>query len=150
MNRQGPNEPFLSKKYQSKKITFYNRQKTYKIESVKFQIALSENVFGFEQIDVSSTTDSTLIFQEIRKEVEEYLLEESDNADSTDRISNFQSTFSDKIQEEFDKLLDSNTDKKRFLRALTRIFALLLNNKVNTLEKIKRILKIAIEKTMKL
>ena len=111
---------------------------------------MSKNVVGFEQIDVSSTADSTLIFEEIRKEVEEYLLEESDDADSTDRISNFQSTLSDKIQEEFDKLLDSNTDKKRFLRALTRIFALLLNNKVNTLEKIKRILRIAIEKTMKL
>ena len=150
MNRQGSNEPFLSKKYQSKKITLYNRSKAYKIESVKFQIALSKNVFGFEQIDVSSTADSTLIFEEIRKEVEEYLLEESDDADSTDRISNFQSTSSDKIQEEFGKLLDSNTDKKCFLRALTQKFALLLNNKVNTLEKIKRILKIAIEKTMKL
>ena len=150
MNRQGPNEPFLSKKYQSKKITFYNRQKTYKIESVKFQIALSKNVFGFEQIDVSSTTDSTLIFQEIRKEVEEYLLEESDNADSTDRIFNFLSTLSDKIQEEFDELLDGNTNKKRFLRALTRIFALLLNIKVDMLEKIKRVLKIAVETTIKL
>ena len=31
--------------------------------------------FGFEQIDVSSKAGSTLIFEEIKKEVEEYLLE---------------------------------------------------------------------------
>ena len=113
-------------------------------------MALSKSLFGFEQIDAGSIADSTLIFEEIRKEVEEYLLEESDNADSTDRIFNFLSTLSDKIQEEFDELLDGNTNKKRFLRALTRIFALLLNIKVDMLEKIKRVLKIAVETTIKL
>ena len=107
-------------------------------------MALSKSLFGFEQIDAGSIADSTLIFEEIRKEVEEYLLEESDNADSTDRIFNFLSTLSDKIQEEFD------ANKKRFLRALTRIFALLLNIKVDMLEKIKRVLKIAVETTIKL
>ena len=90
-----------------------------------------KNLFGFKQIDVSSTADSTLIFEEIRKEVEEYLLEESDDADSTDEIFDFLSTLSDKIQEEFDELLDGNTDKKRFFRALTRIFALRLNTKAS-------------------
>ena len=113
-------------------------------------MALSKSLFGFEQIDAGSIADSTLIFEEIRKEVEEYLLEESDNADSTDRIFNFLSTLSDKIQEEFDELLDGNTNKKRFLRALTQIFALLLNIKVDMLEKIKRVLKIAVETTIKL
>ena len=113
-------------------------------------MALLKNLFGFEQIDVGSIADSTLIFEEIRKEVEEYLLEESDNADSTDRIFNFLSTLSDKIQEEFDELLDGNTNKKRFLRALTQIFDLLLNIKVDMLEKIKRVLKIAVETTIKL
>ena len=134
----------------SKKITSYNRQKAYKISSVKFQMALSKNLFGFEQIDVSSTAGTTLIFEEIRKEVEEYLLEESDDADSTDGIFDFLSTLPDTIQEEFDKLLDGNTNKKCFIRALTRIFALLLNMEAEILEKIKRILKIAIETTIKM
>ena len=134
----------------SKKITSYNRQKAYKISSVKFQMALSKNLFGFEQIDVSSTAGNTLIFEEIRKEVEEYLLEESDDADSADGIFDFLSTLPDTIQEEFDKLLDDNTNKKCFLRALTRIFALLLNMKAEILEKIKRTLKIAIETTIKI
>ena len=105
-------------------------------------MALSKNLFGFEETDVSSTSDSTLIFEEIRKEAEEYLLEESDDTDSTDGIFHFLSTLSDKIQEEFD------TNKKHFFRALTRIFALLLNTKVDTPEKIKRILKIAVETTI--
>ena len=101
-------------------------------------MALSKNLFGFEQIDVSSTAASTLIFEEIRKEVEEYLLEESDGADSTDGIFDFLSALPDKIQQEFDELLDSNTDKKRFLRALIGIFAPLLNTKVDTPEKNKK------------
>ena len=35
----------------------------------------TENFFGFEQIEVSSNIDSTFIFEEIRKEGEEYMLE---------------------------------------------------------------------------
>ena len=34
----------------------------------------SNNLFGFEQIDVDSRVYSTLIFEEIRKELEEYLI----------------------------------------------------------------------------
>ena len=85
----------------------------------------TKNLFRFKQIDDGTNIDSTLIFEEIRKEVEEYLLGESEDTDSTDGVFYFLSTLSEKIQEEFDELLDGNTDKKRFLRALTRIFALL-------------------------
>lgn len=41
----------------------------------------SKNLFGFEQIGVGSESDSTLIFEEIRKEEEDYLLGESDDTD---------------------------------------------------------------------
>ena len=74
---------------------------------------MSENLFGFEHTEVSSETDSTLIFEEIRKEVEEYLLGESDSTELTDRVFDFLTTLYEKIQEEFDKLLDSDSDKKR-------------------------------------
>ena len=110
----------------------------------------SENIFSFEQIRVGSAIVSTLIFEEIRKEVEEYLLGESDHTDSRDGASDFLTTLSEKIQEEFDELLDGNNDKKRFLRSLTTIFALLLITKVDTPDKIKKILKIAIEETIKI
>lgn len=51
----------------------------------------------------------------------------------------------DSVQEEFDILLSGDSNKKRFLQALSKIFALLLNTEVNTAEEIKKILKIAIE-----
>ena len=41
----------------------------------------SKNLFGFEQIGVGSESDSTLIFEEIRKEEEDYLLGESGDTD---------------------------------------------------------------------
>ena len=108
----------------------------------------TKNLFSFKQIDDRTNIDSTLIFEEIKKEVEDCLLGESEDTVSTDRVFDFLSTLSEKIQEEFDQLLDGNTNKKRFLRALTGIFALLLNTKVDTSEKIKKILKIAVETTI--
>ena len=67
----------------------------------------------------------------------------------TDGVFDFLSILSEKTEEEFDELLDGNTDKKRFLRALTRIFALLLNTKVNTPEKIKKYLKLPLKRQLK-
>ena len=95
-------------------------------------------------------TISALIFKEITRELEAYLSRESNNEDSTDGIFEFLSSISDSVQEEFDELISGDSDKKRFLRALSRIFALLLNTKVNTAEKIKRILKVTIEMTLKI
>ena len=60
------------------------------------------------------------------------------------------STILDSIQKEFGKLISSDRDKKRFDRALSKKFALLLNAKVGTTEKINRIIKIAIETTIKI
>ena len=110
----------------------------------------SENLSGFSQIGTVTNVDTILIFEGIRKELEGYLLEQSDNTDSTDGVLDFLAALSDKIWEEFEELLDGDSDKKRFLMVLTRIFALLLNTKVDMPEKIKKILKIAIETTVKL
>ena len=41
----------------------------------------SANLFGFEQIEADSGVDPTLIFEEINKELEEYLLEKSIDMD---------------------------------------------------------------------
>ena len=110
----------------------------------------SKNLSGFSQIGTVTNVDTVLIFEGIRKELEGYLLEQSDDTDSTDGVLDFLAALSDKIWEEFEELLDGDSDKKRFLMVLTRIFALLLNTKVDMPEKIKKILKIAIETTVKL
>ena len=85
-----------------------------------------------------------------RKKLETFLPKENNGKDTTDGILDFLAKISDSVQEEFDKLVSGNSDKKRFVRALSRIFALLLNTKFETAEKVKRILKIAIETTIKI
>ena len=103
----------------------------------------SKNLSGFSQIGTVTNVDTILIFEGIRKELEGYLLEQSDDTDSTDGVLDFLAALSDKIWEEFEELLDGDSDKKRFLMVL-------LNTKVDMPEKIKKILKIAIETTVKL
>ena len=110
----------------------------------------SNNLFGFEQIDVDSRVYSTLIFEEIRKELEEYLTDQSADSDLTDGVFDLLAMLSDKIQEEFDELIGGESDKERFLRVLATIITLLLNTKVDTADKIKRILEITVKTVIEL
>ena len=116
--------------------------KYFKISLIYFELASTQNYFGFEQIEADSGVDATPIFEEIIKELEEYLLEKNGVFDFLEALSNL-------IQEDFDELIGEDTDKKRFIKALTCIFALLLNTKVDTVNKIKRILKNVVETTLK-
>ena len=111
---------------------------------------VSQNLFGFEQTETFSVRKVTPIFEEIRREVEEYLLDGSDDTDSTDGILDFIAELSDKIQKKFDEFTNGDSDKKCFLKTLTRIFALLLYTKVDTPKKILKILRIALETTVKI
>ena len=67
-----------------------------------------------------------------------------------DGLLNIAGSLTNKIQENYDKLIGEDTDKKRFIKSITRVFALLLNTKVDTVDKIKKILRIAIETTLKI
>ena len=64
-------------------------------------------------------------------------------------VFDFLEILSNQVQENFDELIGEDTNKKSFIKALMHIFALLLNTKVDTRNKIKRIIKIAIETTLK-
>ena len=70
--------------------------------------------------------------------------------DFTDSIFDFLSQISNSIQEEFDEILSRDSKKKRFVRALSKILALLCNTWVDTAEEIKRMINIAIETTLKI
>ena len=72
----------------------------------------------------------------------------NNDMDLTEGIFDFLSHISNSVQEEFDKLL--SRDSNKFVKAVSKIFALLLNTKVDTAEKIKRIIKITIETTLKI
>ena len=119
--------------------------------SVESLMELLENLFDLEQIRAVVETNNILIFEEITRELEVYLLKVSNDADSTDGVFDFLTSLADQVQGEFEELLDGYTNKKkRFLRALSKIFALLLNTKVDPAEKIKKLLKIAVETTIKI
>ena len=77
----------------------------------------TENLFGFEQIEVDSGVDTTLIFEEINKELEEHLLEKSTNTDSTDSVFDFLEVLSNRVQEDFNELIGEDTNKKQFIKA---------------------------------
>ena len=109
-----------------------------------------ENLFDFQQSQAGAETNNALIFEEITRELEAYLATESDDQNSTDGIFDLLSSISDSVQEEFDELISGDSNKKHFLQVLSRMFALFINTKVDTAEKIKRILKIAIETTIKI
>ena len=86
----------------------------------------------------SDTKDQVRLFEEINKELEAFLTKETNDNEATDGIFQFLSTISDSVQEEFDKVVSGDSHKKRFLKALSRIFALLLNTKVDTVEKLNK------------
>ena len=114
-------------------------------------MASSNNLFELEQIVVENTDfDATRIFEEIHKEIEDYLIGQGHDVDSTDGVFDFLVNLTSSLHEDFDELIWEDTDKKRFVKLLTRIFALLLNKKVDTVDKIKRILRIAMETTLKI
>ena len=52
-------------------------------------MASTTNIFGFEQIEVDSSVNATLIFEEINKELGEYQQEKSTDTNSTDSVFDF-------------------------------------------------------------
>ena len=104
---------------------------------MEMAIELSDNLSSFLEMEKGLEANNTVIFEEIARELREYLLRESDDADLTDGVLEALRTISKQIQEEFDKLLGEDTNKKQFLKSLSKIIALLLNTKVTTAEKIK-------------
>ena len=83
------------------------------------------------------------MFHEIEKQLSEVLLEEKAKEDSTDGAFSFIENLTNNIQTEFDKIIGESGEK-------TRIFAILSNTKVDSVEKIKKIIKIVISTTLKL
>ena len=63
----------------------------------------------------------------------------------TDEAFDFLSSPEESVQEDIEELFGANSNKKKFLKVLTKIFAFLLNTNIENIEKIKRI----IETTLK-
>ena len=94
--------------------------------------------------------DAPSLFQETERELKSYILEVQLEGYSTDVPIQFIENLTNKIQEDFDDIIGDSIEKKSFIKSLTRIFAILLNTKIGSVEKIKKIIKIAINTTLKL
>ena len=110
---------FIEEKPQKIKFTKKKKKQSSSL-TVDILIESTPNLFGFEQIHSDSSVDTTLIFEEINKELEGYLLEKSINTEATDGVFDFLETLTNRIQEEFEELIGEDSGKKRFIRALKR------------------------------
>ena len=70
--------------------------------SIESLMEASEDLLSLEQIGAGIETDNTLIFEEIKRELEPYLSGEKDNANLIDGIFDFQTSLTDKVQGEFE------------------------------------------------
>lgn len=82
--------------------------------------------------------DTPFIFENIRQRLQEYLLEEQVESDAEDGLFSIIENVTSRLQEDYDKLIGDHTNKKHFIKSLTRVFALLLNTKVDTVDKITK------------
>ena len=85
--------------------------------SMEMTTELLDNLFGFPEKERGSEADNTLIFEEITREIEEYLMREHDDTDLTGGVLEALTTISVQVQEEFDELLGEDTNKKQFLKS---------------------------------
>ena len=121
--------------------------------SIERSKTIAEGLFNdieFKELNELVEYDGCLILEEITSNLEKYLKEESDDKDTTDGILDVITGLSETVTGEFEDLLEGDDDKKRFLKSLSKIFALLLNTKVGTADKMKRIIRLAIETTIKI
>ena len=98
----------------------------------------------------SETADQARVFHAISKEKEAFLAEQSKDKGETDGIFDFLSTLSDLVQNEIDDLLSSDSGKKDLLRHCGEYPRYYLTQKSTLPKKKKRIIKIAIEITLKI
>ena len=107
-----------------------------------------------DKIDSIHNISVNLVRIEQAKILEEITVEhvrsENNNNNATDGIFDALGAIAESVQENFEELVRISKDKRPFIRSLTKILTLLLNTNVNTAEKIEKILKIAIETTLKI
>ena len=93
------------------------------------QEKVEEILFTFQQIDKES---QARLFEEINKELEAFSSKENIDTNSKESIFDFLSQISKSVKEEFNELLSGDSNEKRFVKALSKIFALMLNTRVDT------------------
>ena len=93
---------------------------------------------------------SNSLFQEIEQELSQKLFNNESESDFTDGPLDFTENLVKNLQAEFDETLGESGNKRLFIRSLTKIFTILLSVKADSAEKIRQIVKIAINVLVKI
>lgn len=72
----------------------------------------SFSLFDMELDDETIEIDTPLIFEKIKQELKECLLEQTVEGDSTDGIFDLLDNLTNRVQEDFDEIIGDDKDKK--------------------------------------
>ena len=109
-----------------------------------------ENLFDIEFTELKTENSKlpTYLFQEIKSELTNIIIDESSPEEETDGAFELIRNIVDNVRSEIENFVE-NEDLKKFLYVLTKVFTLLLNVKVDDTEKIINIVKLAISSILK-
>ena len=116
------------------------------------KMSQSEDLFemDFDNMGDLQSLLSNSLFQEIEQELSQKLFNNESVSDFTDGPLDFTENLVKNLQAEFDETLGESGNKRLFIRSLTKIFTILLSIKVDSTEKIRQIVKIAIDAVIKI
>ena len=116
------------------------------------KMSQSEDLFemDFDNMGDLQSLLSNSLFQEIEQELSQKLFNNESESDFTDGPLDFTENLVKNLQAEFDETLGESGNKRLFIRSLTKIFTILLSIKVDSTEKIRQIVKIAIDAVIKI
>ena len=116
------------------------------------KMSQSEDLFemDFDNMGDLQSLLSNSLFQEIEQELSQKLFNNESVSDFTDGPLDFTENLVKNLQAEFDETLGESGNKRLFIRSLTKIFTILLSIKADSTEKIRQIVKIAIDAVIKI
>lgn len=97
----------------------------------------SSSIFEMDLDADPKIVNTPCILDNTTEVLEKSVLDEFE-VDAEDSLFNIVEEITNKLQENYEKLTGEDTDKKGFIKSLTRIFALLRNTKVDTVDKTKK------------
>ena len=95
------------------------------------------SVFEINKNQIQNVGTKSEITEKILLVITGHAETEKKNFYSTDKIFDIIHNMTDSIQQEFEKLIGINSNKKMFVKNLSKRFAILLNTNYDTAKKIK-------------
>ena len=65
------------------------------------------------------------LLAKIKEKIDQFIREENNNSDATDGAFEVLSDLAEFVQEDFEDLIDADCDQKKFIKVLSKMFALL-------------------------